>query len=94
MDSRGIGTRERGRRIANYLSKYLSKDVGEDHATGAHRYERSQGFNVRVVKRTGLTYADAMRFVERFYGAPGLKIWDSEDFEDYFGPPCLGMVWP
>ena len=52
MDSRGIGTRERGRRIANYLSKYLSKDVGEDHATGAHRYERSQGFNVRVVKRT------------------------------------------
>jgi hypothetical protein len=80
------------RRLASYLSKYLTKQVeaenaGEvDREPGAHRYLTTQGFAVPVLRVPYLTAKRALRELVRHYGQVELII----GFGDQLADPVWG----
>ena len=86
------GDRAKARACARYLTKYLSKSLGDEDEAWAHSYERSQGHNVRVVKRARLTYSDAVTLAAWMLDANAdTYLSDSEAWVDYEGPPAFFM---
>lgn len=84
--------RDKARACARYLTKYLSKSLGDEDEAWAHSYERSQGFNVRCIKRARLTYADAVTLAAWLLEADSdTYLSDSENWTDYEGPPAFFM---
>jgi hypothetical protein len=80
------------RRLASYLSKYLTKQVeaeaaGEiDREPGAHRYLTTQGFAVPTIRASYLTAKTALRELVRHYGGVELVI----GFGDQLTDPVWG----
>lgn len=86
------GQRAKARACARYLTKYLGKALGDEDEAWAHSYERSQGHNVRVVKRARLTYSDAVTLAAWLLEADAeTYLSDSEGWTDYEGPPAFFM---
>jgi hypothetical protein len=83
------GKRERARRAAGYLSKYLSKELGQERAENGNRYRRAQGFAARVVRRRRLTAEDARWFAARLCGGNVVDVWRSEGDGEWRGPPVV-----
>lgn len=90
----GSGVREEARKAAGYLSKYVSKSLGETtRPSGLHRYEVAQGFRPQVVKITGRSSDDVVaQAVERMHGHPRLS-WSSAEKEGWLGPPAIWVAW-
>lgn len=90
------GVRARARGVATYLAKYLAKSLGDEDPAWAHSYERSQGFNLRVVAARRLSsLGEAFGLVHRLLGAAdALRIEWSDSWEDWFGPPLAVITDP
>lgn len=90
--NREVGGRAQARMAASYLVKYASKDW--DYGSGRHRYERSQGFNERTVRRLFQTFQEAMYFVVAARGGESPVIHhESYGMPDWTGPPFLWQAW-
>jgi hypothetical protein len=87
---RGISGRERARRLAMYLCKYISKAMGEQHRRGEHRYERAQGFGVERVRRSFAMLDNAEAWLRSQEGGEWVLAWDSIDIADWEAPPAWG----
>lgn len=88
----GHSQRSEARIAIGYLMKYLTKDW--EAGSGQHRYERSVGFNVAVVRRIFRTFREAEAWLAgQREQAPLLQRFDSETVEDWHGPPVLWMAW-
>lgn len=89
QNSRHSGeSRNDARRLAIYLSKYLAKDVNDDHAKGEHRYEPAQGFDVETTRRWFPSLREADTFLRfRVRGEKFDQVWSDYQIEDWMGPP-------
>jgi hypothetical protein len=88
----GAEQREQARRVASYIAKYLTKDVGRTPA-GMHRYEVAQGFQPRSVVFAGTSPGDL--YWKAFALMGGLpEIRESSEIPDWDGPPAVWMRWP
>ena len=84
----GEGGRERSRRLANYLCKYLDKSVGDnDRDEGEHRYEVGQGFDPVKVRRDFKTEKEARDWLAAYVGEKFEEVWCSDDREEWDGRP-------
>lgn len=73
------------RRLACYLSKYISKDFSDDMDVGTHRYEVAQGYQPEKVSERFDSLADALAFLALF--GDFRMTWDSQLDPDWSGPP-------
>ncbi len=81
-------SRNDARRLALYLSKYLGKDMNEDHSKGEHRYEPAQGFDVQTIRRWFATFREAEDFLRfRVAGENFVQVWSDYELENWLGPP-------
>jgi hypothetical protein len=81
-------TRDDARRLATYLSKYLAKDVSEDHVQGEHRYEPAQGFEIKTTRRWFPRFQGAVAFLELgIIGERFLQVWSDYEIDSWPGPP-------
>jgi len=87
------GRRDQARRLAGYLSKYMSKGWSESHEPGAHRYEVTDGFQVRRVVSAHRSFDRALAEIEAVAGKPVEVVWASGDGEDWDGPPAWCIRW-
>jgi hypothetical protein len=87
--AQGSGLRERARRAAGYLSKYLGKDFGQEREQGDHRYRRARGFSARLVRRRRLSRADAEWFAQQMCGGDVVDVWASDGEGEWGGPPVV-----
>ncbi len=81
-------SRNDARRLATYLSKYLAKDLNDDHCKGEHRYEPAQGFDLQTKRRWFATFRDAENFLR--FGVDGerfVQIWSDYEIDSWPGPP-------
>jgi hypothetical protein len=90
VSRRGIGGRERARRLAAYLCKYISKSFSDSHARGEHRYERAQGFGVERVRRAFRMKDNAEAWLCSREGGGWKLAWDSLDIANWEAPPAWG----
>jgi hypothetical protein len=89
---RGQGARQHARIAVMYLMKYLSKDW--EAGSGEHRYERSNGHNVRTVRTLCRSFAEAARWIASMReNVPVIQRFDSSDLEDWHGPPVVWIAW-
>lgn len=72
------------RRLARYLSKYISKEFTDDVDIGTHRYEVAQGYQPGKVTKRFSTLSEAVAFL-MMYG-DYRKVWDSVLDPDWTGP--------
>lgn len=84
---KGAGSRRDYRRLAGYLTKYFSKDWGDELEPGSHRYERARGFSPLVVSVRFESRAAALEWLEGLDGYSFAQVWSSEDSLDWCGPP-------
>jgi hypothetical protein len=94
-----LGKRERARRVAGYLQKYLGKtfegEAGMDVPSGCHRYQSARGFQARRVQclRVGLWAAWAAAAAE-FGGELPAVVFSSDEYGDRWpGPPMRVAFW-
>lgn len=89
-----VGLRDRCRSGAQYLMKYVTKEWDSEAVAGQHRYERAAGFNVRVVKHRCDSLGEAFAWIVA-EAKVGLEVtfWDSDEREDWDGPPCIWVGW-
>lgn len=81
-------SRNDARRLAVYLSKYLAKDLNDDHCKGEHRYEPAQGFDVQTIRRWFATFKEAEDFLHfRVEGEKFVQVWSDYEIDDWHGPP-------
>ena len=84
----GEGGRERSRRLASYLCKYLDKSVGDnDRDEGEHRYEVGQGFDPVKVRRDFKSEKLARDWLAGYVGEKFEEVWCSDDREEWDGRP-------
>jgi len=88
------GKRAKARELARYLTKYMSKGWSEGHAGGDHRYEVTQGFQPGRRRRVFFSYRSAVEWLasQESAGQPQC-VWNSNDQEEWEGPPCWAFVW-
>lgn len=84
-----LGKRERARRCARYLSKYVGKgfDQGGGRSRHGKRYSTTRGHTVRVVRRRFHTLAEAQAWCAQVVEGPVVEEWASSELEDWRGPP-------
>lgn len=89
-----MGDRERCRSGAAYLMKYVAKEWDSEAVVGQHRYERSNGFNVREVRHVCRSLGEAFALIVR-EAKCGLELvlWESDSREDWDGPPSIWVGW-
>jgi hypothetical protein len=81
-------SRNDARRLAIYISKYLGKDVDDDHNKGEHRYEPAQNFEIRTTRRWFPTFREADLFLRtRVRGERFEQVWSDYELEYWAGPP-------
>jgi hypothetical protein len=88
----GNGPRDEARRTAGYLSKYLSKGLGND-IPGLHRYDVARGFQPRRVKLLGGHLAGVLGEASQRMGAQPSKVWVSAAVPDWRGGPAVWAAW-
>jgi hypothetical protein len=90
VSTRGIGGRERSRRLAHYLAKYLDKSFGDVHVPGEHRYEVAQGFGVKQVRRLFWMFDSAVAWLMTQERGQWELVWESAEIERWDGPDAWG----
>lgn len=88
----GSGTLGEARMAARYLSKYVSKDLGDARPAGLHRYEVAQGFQPRKVELQGSTLDSVIKQASEIMGRSPEIRWVSEE-EGKDGPPRCWVSW-
>ncbi len=85
-------TREQSRRVAFYLSKYVSKtfDTG---AQGRHRYEVAQGFQPAIRRLTGRSVHDVLAQACEVMGGEPEERWSSAEAADWQAPQAVWFAW-
>jgi hypothetical protein len=89
----GSGTLGESRLAARYLSKYVTKALGEDGPVGLHRYEVAEGFGPRVRRLTGATAAEVLDLASAIMGSEPVNLWDSADHPEWDGPHAVWASW-
>lgn len=89
----GSGTLGEARLAARYLSKYVSKSVGERRVAGRHRYEVAQGFQPAKIGFAGSSEDDVLRQAAERMGRPPEYVWHSSASEGRHGPPSVWACW-
>jgi hypothetical protein len=70
------------------LSKYLAKDLDDDHSKGEHRYEPAQGFDVQVTRHWFPTFRAAESFLlQAVSGERFVQVWSDYEIDNWQGPP-------
>jgi hypothetical protein len=81
-------SRNDSRRLAGYLSKYLGKDLNDDHIKGEHRYEPAENFGVETRRSWFPTFREADDYLRsRVSGENFVQVWSDYDMECWAGPP-------
>jgi hypothetical protein len=89
----GSGVRGEARLAARYLSKYLGKDFGPMAGSGLHRYEVAQGFQPRTQVVRAATWEECLDKASAIFGEAPIYLWQSDEVEDWAGPPALTARW-
>lgn len=82
----GVGKRERGRRAAAYLSKYLGKGSADRDFNGK-RYSVTRHFQARKVRTRVLGPTDGLEALLELLGGFVVSSWSSIGVEGWEGPP-------
>lgn len=93
LNVQGTGKRERCRRAAAYVSKYVTKsdnsEAGRDF--NGRRYSTSHGFGcVRRSTAVG-SFAEGIALAHEWVGGAVVWSWSSADDPDWLGPPVTCM---
>ena len=88
--NRGVGGKERSRRLAHYLAKYLDKAFGDEHAPREHRYEVAQGFGVKRVRRVFWMLDNAVAWLMAQERGNWELTWESAGIAGWDGPDAWG----
>jgi hypothetical protein len=75
------------RRLASYLSKYMTKEFEDNIESGRHRYEVAQGFAPIKMTLRFETKALAERWLAEMCEGDYVEVWNSFQSDDYPGPP-------
>ena len=89
----GSGTLEESRLAARYLSKYVSKNVGERRIAGLHRYEVAQGFQPEPILCTGSSADEVIGQASAHMRRSPSYQWRSSDQTGWQGPPAYWCAW-
>ena len=89
----GSGVFEEARLAARYLSKYVTKNVGEERVSGLHRYEVAQGFQPEAVPLLGRSVDDLVEQASERMGAAPEYVWRSSEQDGWQGPPAYWLAW-
>lgn len=80
--------RDDARRLASYLVKYLVKSIDEHHERGQHRYERAEGFDVKVIRRYFPSLREVRLYLsDRVENESFVEVWSDYEVERWRGPP-------
>jgi hypothetical protein len=88
----GSTAKDRGRRAAGYLSKYVSKGF-TDGTGGLHRYEVAQGFKPLVTRCEGVSVDDGLDQMNARMGSAPIHRWSSLEVEGWDRPPAVSFRW-
>jgi hypothetical protein len=88
---RPIGRRERARRCAAYLTKYVTKE----HIAGSGRksYSTTRGLVPKPQRLRFMRRSEAMGWLLDAEGRLPASTWSSADVEGWEAPPCWLMFW-
>lgn len=76
--------------LARYISKYLSKSIGENHVVNRKRYEKSRGLDPHVVKLFApLTLMNDLDIIRKVQEISGGTLSRNPIWETYGGYDCL-----
>lgn len=91
----GSGKLGEARIAARYLSKYVGKSFDEAglRAMGLHRYDVAQGFQPRKLKLYGCTADSVIAQASALFGAAPAHTWNSDQEDDWEGPPAIFVQW-
>ena len=78
---------------ARYLSKYVTKSVGEERVAGLHRYEVAQDFQPEAVPLLGRSMDDLVEQASKRMGGAPEYVWRSSGQEGWQGPPAYWLAW-
>jgi hypothetical protein len=84
------------RRVAGYLSKYVSKsfDAGQrERPRGLHRFDVAQGFQPRTVRFRGVSVDGVLGSAVEVMGEHPSQMWSSDVVEGWRGPPAVWFAW-
>ncbi len=89
-DGRHIGKRERARRCAAYLTKYVTK---EHHVAGVKSYSTTRGLVPAPRRERFMTRNEAVLWLCRENGGVWESEWSSADMETWEAPPVWLLFW-
>jgi hypothetical protein len=87
---RGVGRRERARRCASYLAKYVTK---EHHVPGVKSYSTTRGLVSAPRRERFMTRDEAVQWLMREQGGLWESAWCSEEMETWEAPPVWLLFW-
>jgi hypothetical protein len=87
---RGVGRRERARRCAAYLAKYVTK---EHHEVGVKSYSTTRGLVPAPRRERFMTRDEAVQWLVRVNGGLWESSWSSEEMESWEAPPVWLLFW-
>jgi len=88
----GSGKRERCRRAAGYISKYVTKDGGTElREFNGHRYSTTNGFKNARRSFEVASLAEGTAQLLRIHGGEIEFMWSSAMAEDWMGPPVISF---
>jgi hypothetical protein len=79
-----VGKREKARRCAAYVAKYISKD---HHEAGRKSYSTTRGLVAQPHRQRFMTRDEALQWLGEQAGAPLVHVWSSEEVEGWEAPP-------
>ncbi|MGN7247226.1 rolling circle replication-associated protein [Janibacter anophelis] len=89
----GSGSVGEARKVASYLSKYVSKDLGAARVPGLHRYEVAQEFQPQRVRVEGVSAEDVLAQASALLGSDPVSCWFSWQSEGWQGPSAVAAQW-
>jgi hypothetical protein len=89
-DGRHMGKRERARRCAAYLTKYVTK---EHHRPGVKSYSTTRGLVPAPRRERFMTRNEAVLWLCRENGGLWESEWHSESMETWDAPPVWLLFW-
>jgi hypothetical protein len=84
------------RKVAGYLSKYVSKsfDAAEwERPRGLHRVDVAQGFQPRQMQLRGTSAGAVLATAVEVMGADPSQMWSSDLHDEWQGPPAVWFAW-
>jgi hypothetical protein len=89
----GSGALEEARVAARYLAKYMSKNVGDEHIAGLHRYEVAQGFQPQPIECLGESADAVIAQASAYMKRPPRTVWRSWEEEGWNRSPAYWCEW-